>query len=586
MKFPLPVALVAWLSLSTAFSQTFTSTNLPLVVIQTAGNQTIPDEPKILASMKIIYRGPGLRNALTDTVYNYNGSIGIEIRGANSQTYPKKSYGLETLSAPDINASSLDVSLMGFPADNDWILYASAIDNSFVTNVMGYQFSRQLGRYASRSQYVEVFLNGGYLGLYVLGENVKRGTNRIPVSKITSADVSGDKLTGGYIVKVDDYDGNYRWPGAFGPECRPGFQHYVEVHYPKAGDIQTVQGEYIKQYVTNFENELHARNFDAATGYQKYADLSSFVDYFLMNEVSKNPDAYSKSTYMYKDRDSKGGKLTMGPMWDLDIAYGYAIGLGNETQGWTFENNMAATVDQQIVPFWWSYLVQDTTFVQSVQRRWPAMRQYVFSTARVNAVIDSLGAIFQEAHARNAVRWSQSSDLGSALTARKTFLAARLAWIDANINGLGYYIRPYSISEYCPVNTPTLHANSSWPNNLYTWRLNGAQINPPPGRDYSPQQAGTYNVTFSYDLFGKTCAFTFPSKTITLRSDQNILSRRSGNWEDENTWSCGKPPVTTQLVTISAGHIVRLNSNSSVAKVNFETASQLLISQATQLSLP
>lgn len=578
------VALTALLSAPPVFGQVFTSTNLPLVVIQTAGNQTIPDEPKILASMKIIYRGPGLRNALTDTVYNYNGSIGIEIRGANSQSAPKKSYGLETLSAPDINASSQDVSLMGFPADNDWILYASAFDNSFLSNVMGYQFSRQMGRYASRSQYVEVFLNGTYQGLYVLGENVKRGSNRVPVSKMEPADISGDKLTGGYIVKIDNYDGNYRWPGAFSPECRSGFQHNLEVHYPKVGDLQSAQSTYIRQYITNFENQLHALNFDPATGYQQYANLTSFADYFLMNEVTKNSDAYSKSTYMYKDRDSKGGKLTMGPMWDLDLGYGAGFCLGGDSRGWTFENNMPCTPNDQIVPFWWSYLMRDTTFVQTTQRRWAVMRQFVFSTAHVTAVVDSLTAIFQEAHARNAVRWGMSSDLTSAVNAKKNFLTGRLAWMDANMSGLGYYIRPYSISEYCTVNPPTLHANNSWPNNLYTWKKNGSNANF--SQDYAVPQADTYSVTFSYALFDKTCEYTFSSRTITQRTNQVITSRRSGEWEDENTWSCGKPPIPAQQAYLSPGHVVRLNGNSSVAKVDFGTAAQLVFRSAAQLNLP
>ena len=114
---------------SYSFSQTFTDSNLPIVIINTDGGVNIPDSPRVLASMKIIYRGDGLRNYLTDQdtpeFLNYNGRINIEIRGSSSQTLPKKQYGLTTLKADNI--SNNNIMLLGMPADNDWILNGLAI---------------------------------------------------------------------------------------------------------------------------------------------------------------------------------------------------------------------------------------------------------------------------------------------------------------------------------------------------------------------------------------------------------------------------------------------------------------------------
>ena len=102
-------------------SQILTDSNLPIVVINTDGGVTIPDEPKVLATMKIIWHQDGSRNYLTDVnnpeFLNYDGRIGIEIRGSSSQMLQKKSYGLETLQADDVTNNN--VSILGMPKEND-----------------------------------------------------------------------------------------------------------------------------------------------------------------------------------------------------------------------------------------------------------------------------------------------------------------------------------------------------------------------------------------------------------------------------------------------------------------------------------
>ena len=133
----------------TAFAQTFTDSNLPIVLIKTdTGSNGQPlaivDASRVLASMKVLKRPDGSRNYLADssnaTYLNYQGRINIEIRGSTSQNLPKKPYGLTTL-LPD-NVTSNNVTLLGMPAENDWILNSLAYDPSLMRDYISYKLSR------------------------------------------------------------------------------------------------------------------------------------------------------------------------------------------------------------------------------------------------------------------------------------------------------------------------------------------------------------------------------------------------------------------------------------------------------------
>src|SRR6185295_18577145 len=172
----------------TATAQTtFSSSNLPIIVIDTHGS-IIVDDPKISADMGIIYNGPGIRNNLTDAHNNFDGKIGIEIRGSSSQMFPKKQYGIELT---DVSGSSIDVSLLGMPKKDDWVLFAPYNDKSLMRDALAYKLGRDQGRYASRAKYCEVVINGVYEGIYVLFEKVKRDKNRVNIDKLDPAEITG-----------------------------------------------------------------------------------------------------------------------------------------------------------------------------------------------------------------------------------------------------------------------------------------------------------------------------------------------------------------------------------------------------------
>jgi hypothetical protein len=281
-------------------TMTFTSSNLPIVIIDTFG-QSIKDEYRIQADMKIINNGEGQRNYLTDVPNNYDGWIDIELRGSASLTYPKKQYRFET---QDASSNNLNVSLMGMPEENDWILYGPYDDQSLIRNVLAYKLSNEIGRYASRTRFCELVLNNDYRGLYVLMEKIKRDKNRVAISSLDSLDVTGDAVTGGYIIKFDKEKGE----NVGGWWSNRGI--FYQYHYPKADEIVSAQNNYIRDFMNQFEAAMTRPNIsDSSVGYPKYIDVESFVDHFILCEYCKNIDAYRISNYMVKDRDSRGGKL-------------------------------------------------------------------------------------------------------------------------------------------------------------------------------------------------------------------------------------------------------------------------------------
>lgn len=194
----------------TVTAQILTDSNLPIVVIETDGGVNIPDEPKVLASMKIIWHRDGSRNSLADIdnpdFLNYDGRVRIELRGSSSQMLNKKPYGLETLQ--DDNVSNNNVSILGMPEENDWILNSLAFDQTGMRDVLSYELSNRLGQYASRSVYCEVMINGDYKGLYVFMEKIKPDKGRVNIEKMDETCNNPPEVTGGYITKADKSNGD------------------------------------------------------------------------------------------------------------------------------------------------------------------------------------------------------------------------------------------------------------------------------------------------------------------------------------------------------------------------------------------
>jgi hypothetical protein len=350
---------------------------LPRILINTNGN-TIVDDPKVLGSMEIILEGAAV----------FSGPIAIEIRGASSQMFPKKSYGFETR---DASNQDLDVSLLGLPEEEDWILHGPYSDKSLMRNMLIYELSRDIGRYASRTVFVELSLNGGHHGIYVLMEKLKRDDVRVAIDKLGPDENTGEDLTGGYILKIDKLSGSnfgegYNSLNSFSsvhpPISSPTAQIRFLYEYPDAEDITEQQREYISSYINTFENALASEDFaDPDIGYTAYIDVPSFIDFFLLNELSNNVDGYRISTYLHKDRNQK---LNMGPIWDFNLAFGNANYCnGGDFDVWAYKFNERCPGDFLMVPFWWHRLLQDPLFTAQVKQRWQELRGSIFSEAEI-----------------------------------------------------------------------------------------------------------------------------------------------------------------------------------------------------------
>ncbi|MEM8568350.1 MAG: CotH kinase family protein, partial [Bacteroidota bacterium] len=224
----------------------FESSNLPIVILETVNNADIPNEPKIGATMTIIEDKGAERNFLEDqddpAKQDYSGSIQIEIRGSTSACCsPKKQYALTTY---DTQGEKENVSLLGMPDENDWILNAFAFDPSLMRDYISYQTALSMGEYASRGRYVEVLLNGQYQGVYVLQEKLKVDKDRIDIRKLDSDDISGDQLTGGYIIKADKTEGDD--VAAWYMDNYAGWQTAFVQEFPNRDNILNQQAAYIQ----------------------------------------------------------------------------------------------------------------------------------------------------------------------------------------------------------------------------------------------------------------------------------------------------------------------------------------------------
>jgi len=423
----------------------FTSSNLPIVLIDTYG-QEIPDDPKIMAGMKIIDNGPGQRNYLTDTPA-YDGFAGIELRGSSSQSFPKKSFGLETW---DALGEDLKVSLLGMPEESDWILNANYTDKTLMRNTLAYQLFQNMDRYATRYKHVEVVLNGSYHGVYIFSEKIKRDGDRVDIAKLTNTMNTGDPLTGGYIFKIDKSTGSGGdgWVSDYPPPAHPNNQTiFFQYEYPKMEDITPQQKVYIIDYMDSFEGALAGPFFNnPINGWRKYAIESSFVDYFIVNEISKNVDGYRLSTFLHKERESLGGKLRMGPVWDYDLGFRNAdYCSGDVVTGWAYQ--FPCTYDYWQVPFWWQRLMQDTVFENNIKCRWESLRSTTLSNAWFNNYVDSVALVLEESQQRNFIKWPIlgvyvwpnpqpiPTTYAGEIQALKSYLQTRLNWLDQQIPG-------------------------------------------------------------------------------------------------------------------------------------------------------
>lgn len=413
---------------SFTFAQTY---DLPIVFIDTKGkclDNKVTE--KIPATMKVL---DGKTNNVADSAKGTRYDIGIKVRGQSSAMFPKPGYGVEVR---DEKGEGMDVSLFGLPPGDDWVFHGPYVDKSMMRNALAHWLFRQAGHYSPRSRHFDLYINGVYRGVYVLLEKIKRGKYRVNVSKLKETDVAGDSVTGGYIWAFDKTGTNTGGAGS-GPIEKEGFNTSdglnVILHYPKKENIQKAQEEYLKKYLNDLEGLF--KNGKNGSGYENYVDMTSALDYVLHEEITNNADSYWCSFFLHKPKDSKGGKVTLGPAWDFNLAMsngsqpengggqggqggmwgfgGGGNGFGSSgVTGWQIENSqksgnggMWGMGSSLKAPSWLLGMWKDSHYQSELKKRWAELRSGVWHTKTMDAYLDSMKIYLKNAADRNFKRW-------------------------------------------------------------------------------------------------------------------------------------------------------------------------------------
>jgi hypothetical protein len=378
----------------------------PLARVSIDVNGAIPNASKTTARMVVRDGGRQV----------YRGRIGIEHRGQSSLAlFPKKSWSIELR---DRNGDNRDVSLLGMPADDDWVLYAPYNDKTLMRNVLAYDTARRLGRYASRTRFVEVRLNRRYHGVYVLMEKLKLQKDRIDLPEPAQL----LEWTFPFQARKKGH--------SFG---LPIWRYRVLFEDPERSDLSRKRRAQVRRSIAATERAIYRLD-----GWRRHLDEASAVDFILVNELFKNQDAFHASTFLAR---GAGGLWQLGPVWDFDIS------AGNSDYG------ASATLKGSMLDRrpWARRLYADAAFVRAMTRRWRelragGLRQDLLSSAgRYARRLAATGAA-----GRNFRRWPvlgrrvwpnpaaavRRTTYASEVRALRRWLSLRIGWMDRHVDDL------------------------------------------------------------------------------------------------------------------------------------------------------
>ncbi|GAA2436536.1 CotH kinase family protein [Streptomyces macrosporus] len=414
--------------------------DLPLLVMDAYGGGKPGREYRDVATLLMDPNGGTTSLGAAPTVAT---RAGFHLRGQSSATFEKAPYRLELW---DNDNEDADHPMLGMPADSDWVLRGPFPDKTLIRDAFAYSLGQELGLKAPRHRFVELYLNldgqplgaDDYQGVYLLDETVKRSPDRIDIANLKKSELTEPAVTGGYIFKFDAFAAQEPKLPCTG-DARTCWRD-LEVVEPSAEDLRPEQQTWLARYVQRFHDALHGANpSDPQTGYPAYIDVDSFVDLIILNELSRQGDAYIRSQYFHKDR---GGRIVAGPLWDYDLGFGAVPG-SDMVQGWQFQPfsfpGFPATTD------WFVKLMQDPSFNRKVKQRWDRLRQGVLSDAHLRSRVSRLAEPLTDAAQRNFRKWP---NLGSRtvgpfqtktsrtwqeqLQMMQDWLVQRAAWIDSS----------------------------------------------------------------------------------------------------------------------------------------------------------
>ncbi len=409
--------------------------SLPIVDINT-NNQAILNDPRIIANISISNPRYTNHQNKSDSV-SFSSSISLEIRGSSSQKrFLKKSFGFELQNK---NGSNRNYALMEMPKENDWILYGPYCDKSLIRNVLLFDLVRQMGNYAPRTKFCELKINQEYQGLYVLMEKIKQDSLRVKIPKYKK-----NKKLNGYILKIDKKTGagGEGWYSKFENTKSNSKNVFFQYSYPKASKLTNEHKTQIQTEIDNFEKRLNGEHFiDKNLGYRPLVNVSSFIDFFIANELSHNVDAYRQSTFFFRD---EGGLINAGPVWDFNLSFGNGYDCNKQNSiGFMYDYNTRCE-GKRPIPFWWQRLLEDPWFVDQLLNRWKYLRKNILSEENIFQTIDNHTAQIEEAKNRNFGKWKiekqkvwpnlvHTKSHEEEIEFLKNWTISRLNWLDDEI---------------------------------------------------------------------------------------------------------------------------------------------------------
>ncbi|MDP2310906.1 MAG: CotH kinase family protein [Pseudomonadota bacterium] len=400
---------------------------LPLVLLRAEG--PIEADERVPATVEVVVAHDGSLVAVGDAPRALRSAAAIEVRGTSSTYFPKLSYNLEL---QDDAGEDVAMSILGLPPEADWVLYGPYTDKTYVRDALAYRLIRRLGGYAPRVRFAEMFLDDAYVGIYAVTEKPELDGDRVDLPR-PSPTAEGD-LTGGYLLKIDGQ--------ALELDTFTSARGWVyEVRDPAPHEITPEQLAYLQGWMNQFEAAIAAGDDPAL-----WIDVPSFVDYVLVNELSRNVDAYRRSTYLQKAPDVLGGRLHAGPVWDFNIAWGNAeFCAGWDPEGLVWEASSVCEGWGEI-PEWWITVLRDPRFTRELRCRWELLRVGELSDAALAATIDELVLPLTQAEPRDHAQWGTlgwdvwpnwyvGATWGDELAYLRDFAWRRAAWLDAGLPG-------------------------------------------------------------------------------------------------------------------------------------------------------
>ncbi|WP_371195223.1 CotH kinase family protein [Glaciecola sp. SC05] len=375
-------------------------TGLPVVYLNTDGNVSITSKDDYINGQILI---TGTRDYLSLP------AVDMEIRGRGNSTWqhPKKPYQMKLTDKSEI---------LGMPSDKKWLFIAEYSDKTMLRNKIAFElgYMSKLS-WTPKSEFAEVYLNDDYIGTYHITEKVEEGDSRVVLADV------------GYLLEIDqlerlDSDDVYFNTARF----------LINIKEPEVNWASAELAE-VSAIINEFESALFASNFkDQTSGYSAYIDLDSFIDWYLISEITKNVDSRSWSSIYLNVIPGK--KIKMGPLWDFDLSFGNVDYADSQyPEGFWIKEHQ-----------WYQRLFQDPAFVTKVQERFVFFKE---NQATIIGMIDEYANRLKWAQQENDNRWQT---LGiyvwpnpvvfdthqQEVDYLKNWLNVRMQWLEEALNAL------------------------------------------------------------------------------------------------------------------------------------------------------